>query len=54
MALLYAVTGIVVILLRGIITEKLSFYFFKRNGNTVILAKNTDVNDLKKTNAQEA
>lgn len=54
LALLYAATGIVVILLRGIITEKLSFYFFKRNGNIAILAKNTDVNDLKKSNAQEA
>lgn len=54
LAILYAITGIIVIFLRGMITEKISFYFFKRNGNTKILQQGTDVNDSKKTNAQEA
>ena len=54
LALLYALTGIVVIFIRGMITEKLSFYFFKRNGNTNILDGSLDVNSLKKNDAQEA
>ncbi|MFD1420685.1 PTS glucitol/sorbitol transporter subunit IIC [Lactiplantibacillus songbeiensis] len=54
LALLYALSGIVIIFIRGLVTERFSMYFFKRNGNTKILNQNTDVNDLKKTNAQEA
>ncbi|CAM3194237.1 PTS glucitol/sorbitol transporter subunit IIC [Lactiplantibacillus plajomi] len=54
LAMLYALTGIVVILIRGIVTERFSMFFFKRNGNTNILNQEMDVNDLKKTNAKEA
>ena len=54
LALLYALTGIVVIFIRGMVTERLSFYFFKRNGNTSILDGSLDVNSLKKNDSQEA
>ncbi|URW91773.1 PTS glucitol/sorbitol transporter subunit IIC [Lacticaseibacillus paracasei] len=54
LALLYALTGLVVILIRGIVTEKISIFFFKRNKNTTILDGSLDVNSLKKNDAQEA
>lgn len=54
LALLYALSGIIIIYIRGMVTERFSMYFFKRNGNTNILGQEMDVNDLKKTNAEEA
>ncbi|BDR57566.1 PTS glucitol/sorbitol transporter subunit IIC [Xylocopilactobacillus apicola] len=54
LALLYFITGIIVIFIRGMVTERLSIFFFKRNGNTEILNQKLDVNDLKKENAEEA
>ncbi len=54
LALLYALTGIIIIFIRGLITERLSIFFFKRNNNLQILNQNLDVNDLAKENAEEA
>lgn len=37
LALLYFLTGVIVILIRGVVTEKISLYLFKKQGKTAIL-----------------
>ncbi|WP_340852993.1 PTS glucitol/sorbitol transporter subunit IIC [Ligilactobacillus salivarius] len=49
LALYYIFVGLIVIWMRGIITERISIHFFKKSGNFEALNAKLDVNSLEKT-----
>lgn len=53
LALYYLIVGFIVIWLRGVITERVSFYFFKKDGHPEIITGGLDVDGLQKANGLE-